>query len=256
MSQPGGKPTRETDSSSITRAYRLQKRRRPCDQCRERKLRCQAIDERPPCPRCAQAQVDCTFRGKASQNLRTPRPGRQRLPSQRRGADLGETSEHIGSSSVHDTGHESDSGLEAIEQLGACSSSLRDDCLDDTPVSNSHLTDLDLVHSQSSHQYLQTLDDPQDQVAVLLGPSSESDPWLLRHARFDEYGQRAFHGQQHFRNIGGVPTTSKIPVHFFVAPNSICESVASSTRISEKSQLLMRLTELIAPELGARLVRL
>lgn len=260
MAEPTERLIRDDEASPSTRAYRLQKRRRPCDQCRERKLRCQATDERPPCPRCAQSQVKCTYRGKPSERARTPRLSRQRLPSQSRtegsppASGIAEHPQRNPYNVDLPGGH--DTGLDPGKQLVTPSSNLRNELLDNTPGSNAHVSDLSPLHGQTSHQYLQTLDDLQDQTAVLLGPSSESDPWLFRHARFDEYGQRSFHVQQHFRNIGGVPTTEKIPVHFFVAQNSLCDGKASGATIMKRDHLRIRLSELITPKLGVRLVRL
>lgn len=53
---------------------------------------------------------------------------------------------------------------------------------------------------------------------MLLGASSESDPWLLRHCHIDQLGLRSVH-KMYFRNAGGVPTTDKIPIHFIVSDN-------------------------------------
>jgi urease len=95
-------------------------------------------------------------------------------------------------------------------------------------------------------QFSKSLDDINGQTSILLGASSESDPWLLRHCQFDEYGLRSFYGLQ-FRNIGGVPNWQKIPVHFIVRQDE--------TGVVDAS-LRARLNELIPVSWGLRLIRL
>ncbi|KAL5590947.1 hypothetical protein FOBRF1_014504 [Fusarium oxysporum] len=94
--------------------------------------------------------------------------------------------------------------------------------------------------------FSKSLDDINGQTSILLGASSESDPWLLRHCQFDEYGLRSFYGLQ-FRNIGGVPNRQKIPVHFIVRQDEMGVVDAS---------LRVRLNELIPVSWGLRLIRL
>ena len=106
-----------------------------------------------------------------------------------------------------------------------------------------------------STQLSQSLDQIEGHVALLLGGSSESDPWLLRHCRFDELGLRAFH-KLRFRNAGGVPTRDKIPVHFLVSANELCDVAAAETRVAEARELRDELDMLLPPPYGARLVRL
>ncbi|UNI24521.1 hypothetical protein JDV02_010258 [Purpureocillium takamizusanense] len=106
-----------------------------------------------------------------------------------------------------------------------------------------------------STQLSQSLDQIQGHAAVLLGGSSESDPWLLRHCRFDELGLRTFH-KLHFRHAGGVPTGDKIPVHFLVSSDELCESAAGETRLAGERELREELDMLVPPAYGMRLIRL
>ncbi|EMT69639.1 Urease [Fusarium odoratissimum] len=102
------------------------------------------------------------------------------------------------------------------------------------------------VATTTQLQFSKSLDDINGQTSILLGASSESDPWLLRHCQFDEYGLRSFYGLQ-FRNIGGVPNRQKIPVHFIVRQDE--------TDVIDAS-LRARLNELIPVSWGLRLIRL
>lgn len=114
---------------------------------------------------------------------------------------------------------------------------------------------LESVTATSQLQFSQTLDDLYGQTAILLGASSESDPWLLRHCQFDEYGLRGFY-DIHFRNIGGVPNMQKVPVHFIVTPDSITEAGVAETRVAETSSLRDKLNGLIPVSWGIRLIKL
>lgn len=106
-----------------------------------------------------------------------------------------------------------------------------------------------------STQLSHSLDQIQGHTAQLLGGSAESDPWLLRHCRFDELGLRSFH-KVHYRHAGGVPTRDKIPVHFLVSADELSEPFASETRFHDTKELWSELDSLVPVVYGARLVRL
>lgn len=82
-----------------------------------------------------------------------------------------------------------------------------------------------------STQISQSLDKDDGHYCQLFGGSSEADPWLLRHCRYDELGFRRFVGV-HFRNVGGVPTRDKIPAHFMVSEDEMCDGAREETRIT------------------------
>ena len=115
------------------------------------------------------------------------------------------------------------------------------------------LDDMDLIAPAT--QFSQSLDHVMGHTAVLLGGSSEADPWLLRHCRFDDYGLRQFHELQ-FRHVGGVPTVGKIPVHFLVTPDNLIDGAAAETQVAEINQLREQLNQVIPLAWGVRLVRL
>ncbi|KGO48660.1 Transcription factor, fungi [Penicillium expansum] len=62
-------------------------------------------------------------------------------------------------------------------------------------------------------QRIRSLDLIEGSITQFYGMSSESDPWLLRHCRYDEYGMHGLH-RTRIRNVGGVPIEGLVPVHF------------------------------------------
>jgi hypothetical protein len=107
-------------------------------------------------------------------------------------------------------------------------------------------------------QRIRSLDQIDGSTAQLFGMSSESDPWLLRHCRYDEYGMRSLH-RTHFRHVGGVPVERLVPVHFLVTDNDLLAPAKEATRIRPPGGPDTARTELdamVAPEHGRRLLSL
>ncbi|XHF99555.1 hypothetical protein AWENTII_003054 [Aspergillus wentii] len=104
-------------------------------------------------------------------------------------------------------------------------------------------------------QTIQTLDQLKGFTSQVIGASGESDPWLLRHGRFDNLGFILSH-QVHFRNAGGVPLEEKIPVHFLVAADQLYDSTKEQTRFPKREHLREELDALVPLEYGQRLVAL
>lgn len=232
-----------------TRAYRLHNRRRPCDKCRARKVRCQIEDGKQNCRRCAQSQTPCTFEGRSRRTTRQSRTT--------------SVSSSAYSPVVNHASHDDTLGLDSTFGIDQVSSELhsasdRPTIFVATPPVFPHETDVPYDHTQTlgtvatttQLQFSRSLDDIQGQTSTLSGSSSEADPWLLRHCRFDEHGLRSFYGLQ-FRNIGGVPNRQKIPVHFIVTPKS-----TNDTTFDKMMSLRSRLNGLIPASLGIRLVKL
>ncbi|KAI1036175.1 hypothetical protein LB504_011413 [Fusarium proliferatum] len=227
-----------------TRTYRLHNRRRPCDQCRARKVRCQTEDGNPPCRRCAQTETACTFVGRSR---RTTRQNRTRSMSS---SAHSPTVNHAS----HDTTFDLDNSFETGDIQAQHTTSHEPTIFAATTPLSSHQSQvlyhqaptLGSVATTTQLQFSKSLDDTSGSTSILLGASSESDPWLLRHCQFDEYGLRSFYGLQ-FRNIGGVPNRQKIPVHFIVRQDE--------TNVIDSS-LRTRLNDLIPASWGLRLIRL
>lgn len=247
------------DASGITRPYRSQKRQRPCDRCRERKLKCQT-DGEPPCQRCQRNNIECTFVGKPRRRVALPREVERAgsmddehisLNARRHGLTLrARAHEHSHSStissSIDDTAVAGSE--EPLGNSGSGAAFTHHEALGTPVLAGLH------PHRPST-QLSQSLDQIQNHTAQLLGGSSESDPWLLRHCRFDELGLRSFH-KVHYRHAGGVPTRDKIPVHFLLSDDELCEGAAAETRVNDERELRAELDVLVPSVYGARLVRL
>lgn len=226
-----------------SRSYRLRNRRRPCDQCRSRKVRCQAEGDNPPCRRCEQTHTACTFQGgRPSRATRQDRRLSSSPATPSPSADRGHQTQ-ISADSHNDTAPVSNAGdVIATGSPGFLHHS--DLAYQSTSVFDGRIPSAQL-------QFSHTLDGGNDQTCILLGTSSESDPWLLRHCQFDEYGLRSFYGLQ-FRNIGGVPNRQKIPVHFILTPKHKDQAQC----IGRETPLRERLNTLIPVSWGIRLIKL
>jgi hypothetical protein len=200
------------------RPYRSSKRNRPCDRCRETKIRCQIIAG-SQCAKCQREGLNCSFSTpdksllghvQHSEGSRTPTPA-------------------VGYS------HESSPGAlwsrDPVSSATAGPSLLQDDALplsaQPTPPKEQE-TDI-----QFNTQFSQSLEGMQGYSAQLFGSSSESDPWLLRHCKFDDFGIRSFQNTR-FRNAGGLPLAQKIPIHLVLEPNELHETAKQETRAFDR----------------------
>lgn len=232
------------DSGSSTRPYRS-KRHPPCSQCRQKKLRCESRNG-GICQRCRDTGTNCSFNDLISRPLPSSRtnpiPGRQETstPSQITATTYIPTDATFGG------------------QIAT-----------NPPFSESHLAETEgeefIIPSPSTYDFperplpqaIQTLDQLKGFSYQLIGASGESDPWLLRHCKFDEHGFLLVH-QVHFRNAGGVPLDEKIPVHFLVTDDQLYGPAKAETRIApdESHPLRETLNTLVPLECGQRLVSL
>ncbi|KAJ5751212.1 hypothetical protein N7533_008240 [Penicillium manginii] len=198
------------------RPYRS-KRHRPCDQCRSRKLGCQTGDG-IPCQRCRAARIDCTFdnpppkRARLSESLSFSISSVDDLPTTSHG--------EVGEILVADIPHLK-SPSESVQspfpslEFGQVSGP--------SPVPGIPLA------TRPPTQFVQSIDRLEHGYAQLFGASAESDPWLLRHCRFDDSGMKYFY-KIHFRNAGGVPTAQRIPVHFMISSGDLSDGLKQETR--------------------------
>ncbi|KAL3442920.1 hypothetical protein BJX65DRAFT_321050 [Aspergillus insuetus] len=204
-------------SSPVRRPYRS-KRHPPCDRCRQKKLRCENHGQ-VACQRCQASGVSCSF---------------NRLQS-------------VYSQDVVAPDYQAESAIPTIEPdpIG--------------PPSDSYIPDDPFAYRISERatpqQAIQTLDLLPGVCAHVMGTSGESDPFLLRHCKFDDYGLLHF---QHvrFRNAGGVPLAEKIPVHYLVTDAAVYEPAKLSTRTWRQLSPRDALDTLIPAEHGQRLVSL
>ncbi|KAJ3539112.1 hypothetical protein NM208_g5620 [Fusarium decemcellulare] len=101
-------------------------------------------------------------------------------------------------------------------------------------------------------QISQSLEDMQGHRYQLCGASSDADPWLLRHCKFDDYGFQRFF-KVHFRNAGGVPTRELIPAHFVVTEQ---DAASIDNGVARDRDLRTELALLVPLNHGQRLLRL
>lgn len=231
------------DSGSSTRPYRS-KRHPPCTQCRQKKLRCESQNG-GICQRCHDTGIDCSFNALLSRPLASSRSNP--TPERQEASSLANTAT---------TNIATDAAFG--QQLPT-----------HTPFSDPHLPETQgddfIIPSPSTYDFperplpqaIQTLDQLKDFSYQLIGASGESDPWLLRHCKFDEHGFLLVH-QVHFRNAGGVPLDEKIPVHFLVTDDQLYGPAKAETRITSDTSdnLREKLYTLVPLECGQRLVSL
>lgn len=233
--------------SKSARPYRS-KRHPPCDQCRRKKLRCEAQGNKS-CRRCEAASSECSF------NLVLP--CRSALPELRPSPIAHETipvlpdASNLPAENLNDPTHFTKaSGFSITEP-------------DIQPELNPTSVDEFFLPSQPEYylperptpQAIQTLDQLKGFSSQVIGASGESDPWLLRHCKFDDHGFLLFH-QVHFRNAGGVPLEEKIPVHFLVTADQLYEQTKDETKFAPRDQAREDLNALVPLDCGQRLVSL
>lgn len=226
---------------NYARPYRS-KRHPPCDQCRRKKIRCQ-IDGGNLCHRCQATGSLCTFGGLHCPSVTLPEAASSSSPSV---VVLQPTEEPNTDSSPQDRGgYQSDSVISV------------DSLIDLHPVDVPSVEPLPTVYQlRERHptQVIQTLDSLAGFSYQVIGASGESDPWLLRHCKFDDHGFLLSH-QVHFRNAGGVPLDEKIPVHFLVATDELYESL-KTTNVRGRESRRDELNSLVSLDCGQKLVAL
>lgn len=232
------------DLTPKSRQYRHRSRPVPCDRCRRQKLRCR-YDGPPPCHRCRHNPEGCTFSTTepsfsqpaslhASPSLQTSPvlPPQTQVQVQQLTTPVSHTTTPI-----------------PVVDLPPASAAAGSE--EPWPFSAEQLLSTQYLSTQIS----QSLDNIQGHHYQLCGASSDQDPWLLRHYRFDEFGFRRFF-KVHIRNAGGVPTREKIPAHFVVCEDEVAEAAKEETRTVHESSLREELMMLVSASHGVRLIRL
>ena len=240
-----------TRPHDTTRRYRSAKRPHPCDQCRGRKLKCLMHGE-PPCERCQRDGGSCSFSQRLSKRRQAQsvtlhpsispehnleHPSQQTvLPSTRHDTSIDPTADQVYNDSVPFQHHEANVENSA---MGSPRAAL--------------ITDPFLLRPIT--QLSRSFEKDEGSTALFLGTSSSSDPWLLRHSRFDQFGLCSFNSLQ-FRNAGGVPTAEKIPVHFLMSASDRPEEFSNETGIFEEDFDRVRVNSIVSIAQGTRLIRL
>lgn len=224
--------------SPKSRQYRHKSRQVPCDKCRQQKVKCR-VDGQPPCHRCRHNPSGCIFTNENDLSRVTSPVTDHELSTR-----LDPASPEAALSQFTPSPHISNGPADI---LGS------DDQWPFATTSIDHLLSTQTLSTQIS----QSLDQIEGHHYQLCGGSSDQDPWLLRHCKFDEFGFRKFF-KIHIRNAGGVPTRDKIPAHFLVSEDGLNEAAKSATRIGggDHSNLRAELMLLVPVHHGIRLLHL
>lgn len=257
--------TMDADASPAgTRPYRS-KLKRPCDRCRSRKIAC-ILPESGPCRNCWNVGKSCTFD-------KPPNPRNRDLGNIRASAKTGGfspsfttspdgSSEHVGfERSVYGNPafpvHTSVSPR-GCHNYGKHALPTTNGKQFKPAASFGSLDAINNIRDTPKIQHIRSLDQLNASTAQLFGTSAESDPWLLRHCKYDDNGMRHLHGI-HFRNVGGVPVEGLVPVHFLVTEDSLLAPHKEATLFSAEVDVLKLRAELnmmIPTKFGVRLVLL
>lgn len=236
--------TGSTRQRRPARPYRS-KRHPPCDQCRRKKLRCEAQGNQS-CQRCEAAASQCSFntilpRRPVLPELR-PSPAGHEVPVLPESNDLPDKSNDT---NIPDASDFPDIEPDIHAELPTVSAD--EFFLPSQPEFH--------IPERPTPQAIQTLDQLKGFSSQVIGASGESDPWLLRHCKFDDHGFLLFH-QVHFRNAGGVPLEEKIPVHFLVTADQLYEQTKDETKFPPNDRGREELNSLVPLDCGQRLVSL
>ncbi|OJJ94882.1 hypothetical protein ASPACDRAFT_127782 [Aspergillus aculeatus ATCC 16872] len=227
-----------------SRPYRS-KRHPPCDECRRKKLRCQA-DSHSSCQRCLTAGYSCSFAYPLHRRRGVALSRSSASPTQQVATINSKQPEQVSAVQQSQSAHLSTTSppldLFTLDPTGITSASV--DTRTQTPYP---------FVERHTHQTIQTLDGLDGFSYQVIGASGESDPWLLRHCKFNDKGFLLSH-QVHFRNAGGVPLDEKIPVHFLVTADQLYESSKQSPEFPGSNLTREELNSLVSQECGQRLV--
>ncbi|GKZ86244.1 hypothetical protein AnigIFM56816_001296 [Aspergillus niger] len=230
------------------RPYRS-KRHPPCDECRRRKLRCEA-DHNGSCQRCTAAGHSCSFARVRPRPRPRPRSRQGTVPPK----PLSPETRPVATGDLQPTEElvvDQDPPVphQAVEIPFFELDSVRFSA--DPGGTRPHTPSA--FKERHTHQTIQTLDGLGGVSYQVNGTSAESDPWLLRHCKFNDRGFLSFH-QVHFRNAGGVPFDEKIPCHFLVSSDQLYEPAKAQLLPPEPLTTHEQLNQLVPPECGQRLI--
>ncbi|KAL4784146.1 fungal-specific transcription factor domain-containing protein [Aspergillus varians] len=216
-------------NAQVRRPYRS-KRHPPCDRCRQKKLRCDP-DNQIACRRCQGSGTLCSFT-RLHRAVSMPVAFSSNSPPQ------------------YGPGPESDPTIPVIEPGSVVAQPPAVPYLPERPLT------YPIAERSAPQQAIQTLDLLPGVSAQVMGTSGESDPFLLRHCKFDDYGLLHFH-QVRFRNAGGVPLEEKIPVHYLVTDNVLYDAATASTKtVRQFPSARDELDTMVPVDHGQRLISL
>ncbi|RAO65189.1 uncharacterized protein BHQ10_001201 [Talaromyces amestolkiae] len=251
-------------SPAGTRPYRS-KLKRPCDRCRSRKIAC-ILPESGPCRNCWNVGKSCTFD-------KPPNPRNREIVNRRASTKPTDHSSYFAPSPDRSSEYmrfeRTNHGNTTFQVDTSVSPRVyHNRSYHALPTTNrkqakpaASFGSIDVINNirdTPKIQHIRSLDQLNASTAQLFGTSAESDPWLLRHCKYDDNGMRHLHGI-HFRNVGGVPVEGLVPVHFLVTEDSLLVPSKEATSCSAEVDVLKirdELNEMIPPKFGVRLVPL
>ena len=170
------------------RPYRS-KRHPPCTHCRRKKLRCDPQTEQG-CERCKKASLECSF-----SNLRQHRAISTTLAP--KSPESGPKDQISPENAPGEASRYTQIAHTQTRLTESASSHEPYDSVDGLSPSSLPLHQLPEVPTPQAIQSLDFLKGCSSQV---IGASGESDPWLLRHCKFDEHGLLLLH-QVHLSQV-------------------------------------------------------
>ncbi|KAH8701582.1 fungal-specific transcription factor domain-containing protein [Talaromyces proteolyticus] len=251
------------------RPYRS-KMKRPCDRCRSRKIAC-ILHGSGPCQSCWNAGKDCVFdlppirrRNNHLVRANTTSVGSSAeyniQINRNEGLEQSRPSPHFQRQSHTQNDGPNNNGSQDVSVPRMGSQGRPDDFLSmpTTRRQSSHSEYLlqEIDRDAPVVQHIRSLDQLEASTAQLFGTSAESDPWLLRHCKYDENGIRSLNRIQ-FRNVGGVPVEGLVPVHFLVTEDTLWKSAKKATAIradTTPEEMRIELDDLVPPKCGWRLI--
>ncbi|KAE9567120.1 hypothetical protein CGMCC3_g16733 [Colletotrichum fructicola] len=249
-------------SSNITQPRRyMSKRQRPCDFCRARKTACR-IDQSPPCRLCVLHGRECTFIEAAAPRKRTvpadgPHAGQVDASvdaSTRRQTVAPSPGQVLGGFSVGQLPEDGPMHFGEVFNFDTTQSEFEAMFRSPRPPDSPSAAALETEALNMSIASAPNSGYPAGANPQLMGLSSDMDPLLIRHYRFDEMGMFAFkelaiHSVQH----------SPLPCQFLISQQSLFsrrrEEEAGLSKGYEDS-FREELQQVIPLDVGRRLVRL
>ncbi|KAF4993339.1 hypothetical protein FDECE_13454 [Fusarium decemcellulare] len=237
------------------RQYNSRNRRRPCDRCRQRKLRCR-VEGQPPCQGCARTNAICTFTAKPNQSTSAATSSLpQDAPPSPTPSNPHVVFPELGPQPVSASLATGPTSLPILPTTLAGEATESTITVSTEPWTATNLVEPILSTRYSLNHASQGLEDIGGHFYQLAGGSSDADPWLLDHCKFEEDGFLKFN-KAHFRNVSGVSMHDTIPAHFMVGQADLHDNSCIQTRVGKHGNLRDELFRLVTPDYGVRLLRL
>ncbi|KAI1451289.1 fungal-specific transcription factor domain-containing protein [Annulohypoxylon moriforme] len=268
-----------SNQTQPTRSYVSKNRPRPCDLCRSKKTACMPSASSASCRSCLNAEEQCVFSNRrlSQKQARSDAETRQRhsvntstdyspapptlptLPTLS-ASELSLSPAHLDiPTRINDPFIQSHSTPATLPENNSDSHEVAIRSFDQAQDTNSILDFSAASTPMPLFQHVNSLEPPFTRSIVqLCGTSSDMDPWLLRHCRYDEKGIRSLYKLQ-IRSVGGVPVEGVVPVHFTIVDENLHHALPPEVVSSEQNSLTrlnQELKSIVEPDLGRKLISL